>query len=100
MFTIFTSLILGQATTADFMKPQLPERAIARLGKGSVKGIAYSPDGKHLAVASPIGVWIYDTQNGTEQVLLTANTENTRWIAAWNVVFSPDGQTLGGFSAK
>lgn len=94
MFTIFTSLILRQTTTADFMKPQLPEQAIARLGKGIVKGIAYSPDGKHLAVASPIGVWIYDTQNGTEQALLTANTENARWIAARNVVFSPDGQTL------
>ena len=94
MFTIFTSLILGQATTADFTKWQLPERAFARLGKGIVKDIAYSPDGKHLAVASSIGVWIYDTQNGTEQALLTANTENARWIAAWDVVFSPDGQTL------
>jgi len=30
----------------------LPEGAIARLGKGRVNEIAYSPNGKHLAVAS------------------------------------------------
>lgn len=94
LFTVSNFHILGQATAADFTEWRLPEGAFARLGKGIVKDIAYSPDGKHLAVASPIGVWIYDTQTGNEQAQLTANTENARWIAAWNVVFSPDGQTL------
>lgn len=82
--------ILGQATAADFSEWRLPEGAFARLGKGVVRDIAYSPDGKQLAVASPIGVWIYDTHTSNEQALLTANTGNV----AWNVVFSPDGQTL------
>lgn len=68
----------------------LPDGAIVRLGKGLVNQIAYSPDGRHLAVVSNIGVWIYDASTGTEQALLTAHTG----LAVRNVVFSPDGQTL------
>ena len=68
----------------------LPEGAIARLGKGPVNQIAYSPDGNHLAVLSDIGVWIYDASTGTEQALLTRDTGR----AVSNVGFSPDGQTL------
>ena len=68
----------------------LPEGAIARLGKGPVNQIAYSPDGKHLAIVSDIGVWIYDASTGTEQALLTRDTGR----AVSKVGFSPDGQTL------
>ena len=68
----------------------LPDGAVARLGKGPVNQIAYSPDGKHLAVVSDIGVWIYDASTGTEQALLTRDTG----LAVSNVGFSPDGQTV------
>ncbi len=68
----------------------LPDGAVARLGKGPVNQIAYSPDGKHLAVVSDIGVWIYDASTGAEQALLTRDTGR----AVSNVVFSPDGQIL------
>ncbi len=44
----------------------LPDGSIARLGKGSVDEIAFSPDGKILAVASSIGVWLYDAHTYEE----------------------------------
>lgn len=39
----------------------LPEGAVARLGKGWLYDLAYSPDGTRLAVSGSLGVWIYDT---------------------------------------
>lgn len=45
----------------DYTQWNLPENAKARLGKGSITGnVVYSPDGTRLAVASSIGIWIYD----------------------------------------
>lgn len=38
----------------------LPEGAIARLGRGSVRDMAFSPDGQHFAIASAIGLWLYE----------------------------------------
>lgn len=38
----------------------LPDGAIARLGKGGINVIEFSPDGVHLAIGTGIGVWIYD----------------------------------------
>ena len=38
------------AAEADFTKWSLPEGAFARLGKGTIDDIAYSPDGSLLAV--------------------------------------------------
>ncbi len=68
----------------------LPEGAIARLGNGPVKQIAYSPDGSHLAVVSDIGVWIYDALTGTEKALLADYTDEQ----VMDAVFSPDGDMI------
>lgn len=38
----------------------LPEGAIARLGRGTVGPLEFSPDGKYLAVGTGIGVWWYE----------------------------------------
>ncbi len=67
----------------------LPEGAKARLGKGSVTQIAYSPDGSMLAVASSVGIWLYDAETYQELALLTGHTDGVL-----SVSFSPDGQTL------
>ena len=42
----------------------LPEGAVARLGKGEVREVAFSPDGLTLTVASGAGIWLYDVATG------------------------------------
>ena len=64
----------------------------ARLGKGRIWGdraVAYSPDGTRLAVASSLGIWLYDVHTGAEVDLPRGHTG---WV--YSVSFSPDGQTL------
>ena len=73
----------------DYTRWGLPEGALARLGKGYLDGIAYSPDGTRLAVASTVGIWLYDAHTGTEVALLT-RSEGLQTSMA----FSPDGSTL------
>ena len=80
--------------TQDAMQWNLPEDAKARLGKGSINEIQYSPDGKLLAVASGIGVWLYDVTTHQEAALLTEHTSAVNFLA-----FSPDGRTFASGSA-
>ena len=75
----------------------LPEGVIARLGKGELswedRAVAYSSDGTRLAVASHIGIWIYDANTGTEVALLTGQ----RYV--YSVAFySSDWYTTGARS--
>ena len=45
----------------DFTQSDLPEGAKARVDKGTIiSEIAYSPDGKYLAVASGTEIWLYN----------------------------------------
>ncbi len=67
----------------------LPIGAKTRLGKGSINGISFSPDGTQIAVGSATGVWIYDANTGAELSVLTDHTTHTGQVA-----FSPDGNTL------
>ena len=80
---------INNTTTPDSLQWSLPEGAKARLGKGWINDIAYSPDNTLLAVASSVGVWLYDIQTGQELDLLTSRTN---WVRT--VTFSPDGKTL------
>ena len=52
----------------------LPEGAKARLGKGRLNNIIFSPDGTRVAVSTPIGIWVYDTGTG-EAVSLFSGTQ-------------------------
>ena len=77
----------------------LSEGAKARLGKGNINAIAYSPNGTHLAVSSTIGIWMYDTHNGEElEVFVARNADaavmQTAPVSIGDIAFSPDGQTL------
>ena len=70
----------------------LPEGAIARLGKGSLAdgnhAVDFSSDGRYLAVASHIGVWIYEVATNRYVTLLPTERPPT------SVSFSPVGATL------
>ena len=78
----------------DSLKWDLPEGAIARLGKGTINKITYSPDESQLAVAGSIGIWVYDADTGAEVALLTGHTG-----AVSSIAYNPDGTTLASGSA-
>lgn len=83
--------------TKDFVQnyPQenrlfLPEKAIARFGRGSVSATAISPDGNLIAVASRIGVWLYEAH--TEDFVRLIAVNGTGLLS--RVAFSPDGTQI------
>jgi WD40 repeat protein len=94
IFAILLTLIpiLGIWTTAI----ALPEGAVARLGKGSIsswnRAVQFSPDGTLLAVATSIGVYLYNAQTLDEVALLETNA------GMYSVAFSPDGRVLASGS--
>ena len=91
---LFLAVLATQVTALDSTQWGLPEGSKARLGKGQISGnIAYSPDGTRLALASAIGIWLYDTATHREVALLTGHTS---YIIS--VAFSPDGRTLASGS--
>ncbi|RKU31277.1 hypothetical protein C6497_01955 [Candidatus Poribacteria bacterium] len=53
----------------------ISEKPKARLGKGVINQIKYSPDGTQLAVGCSIGIWIYDAYSGKELNFITRHTE-------------------------
>ncbi len=73
----------------DYTKWNLPEGAIARLGKGNINEITFSPDGSKFAVSTTIGVWIYNAENGKELALLKSDE-----LEVESSVFTPDGKSL------
>ena len=87
---------VGTTVTArgegDYRTWHLPDGAMARLGKGALsysdRGVALSPDGRCLAVASAIGVWLYEVATARGLALLP--TEG----AVLAMALSPGGTTL------
>ena len=67
----------------------LPKGAIARLGRGRIADLAFSPDGESLAMATTIGVWIYEL--ATMEPIALWETE--RGLVS-TVAFSPNGQWI------
>ena len=90
---ILLVLFLPNALAQKYTQLNLPEGAIARLGKGSVDVIQYSPDGTQLALVSSIGIWLYDTTTNREVALLTGHTARVVSVA-----FSTDGKMLASGS--
>ena len=84
---------LPSSFAQDYTRWALPEGAKMRLGKGSINEMQYSPDGKLLAVASSIGVWLYDTETYQERALLTRLTGS-----ADSVCLSTNGRILASGS--
>ena len=86
---LFSTLSLTNTLAQDYTQLNLPEGAKARLGKGVINDIQLSSDNTRLAIASSIGVWLYDIRTGSETALLTGHTETVMHVA-----FSPDGKIL------
>lgn len=92
---LFTFAIFSNGIAQDNTQVGLPEGAIARLGKGEINVMQFSPNGEHLAVGTSIGVWLYDVEDRKEIALFSGHTEEVNVIA-----FSPDGKKLasGGYN--
>ena len=73
-----------------FTQTGLSEGAIARLGKGDIRGITYSPDATQIAVSTFNGVWIYDARTG-EELRLLAGKRSEPYVSA---SYSSDGKTI------
>ena len=121
--TLLFTLIFGLTVTIvpsgfcqDNTQVGLPEGAIARLGKGGINIMRFSPDGALLAVGTDIGVWLYNVETGNETYIPRINasqpkpfrpvidgeepvafTEGAGQVHA--LAFSQDGKTFasGGF---
>ena len=93
----FTAEGVGTAVAeleGDYRTWHLPRAATVRLGKGAMgvgdRALALSPDGRCLAVASGIGVWLYEA--ATSRALALLPSENP----VHSVVFSVDGTLAAG----
>ncbi len=73
----------------------LPTGVKARLGKGGINIMRFSPDGSQLAVGTDVGLTIYDVTTGNEKAIGSKITAEIHAIA-----FSHDGRLLacGGAS--
>ena len=97
---MFNAISIGTPTVpnldGDYPTWHVPDGAIARLGKGPVgtgdKAVAFSPNGQSLAVASGIGVWLYDVATSRELMLLPSAS------AVSSVAFSRNGMQLASGS--
>ena len=89
------AVMLSTSFAQDNTKVGLPDGAIARLGKGGINLMRFSPDGTRLAVGTDVAVWIYDVSDGNETALFTGHGGQVNALA-----FSPDGKILasGGFA--
>lgn len=102
LLSIFIFVSSGGAV--DVSQWELPENAVARIGRGQITDMTYSPDGKLLGVGTPIGAWLYDARTGDEVALLSGltNTELSNYLnlkhkplnKSPSITFSPDGKTI------
>jgi len=92
-FLLALIFLIPQAAYPQVSQWSLPDGAIARLGKGQVstndRAVAYSPDGSRFAVASTIGIWLYNANTYTEVALLAGHVLPVNAVA-----FSPDSAHL------
>ena len=76
-------------TSSDATTWALPAGAIARLGRGILADLAFSPDGGFLVIATTMGCWLYELPTMKPIVLW----ETERGMVS-TVSFSPNGQWI------
>lgn len=89
LILIVSLTLTAMAGNADDITMNLHEGVVIRMVKEDVRDLAFSPDGKYFAVASSIGIWLYDTSTYDETTLLEVENRDIGTI-----VFSSDGKLL------
>ena len=92
LFACIFLLLSGCAQDTDYTQWELPEGAKVRIGKGRITDLKFSPDGRLLAVATSVGIWLYDTGTYAPRNLIKG--------AADAIAFSADSQRLAGGSGN
>ena len=95
LFACIFFLLSGCTQDTDYTQWELPEGAKLRIGKGRIEALKFSPDGKSLAVATSVGIWLYDTETYNPRKLITADKAPVSAIA-----FSADSRRLAGGSGN
>jgi WD40 repeat protein len=95
-----TPLVLPVLAGTPYPQPNQPigltnagqVEELARWGKGTANQVIFSPDGRLLAVASSLGIYLYDAETLAEVRFI----ETDAWVPS--VAFSPDGRLLASGS--
>ena len=104
---LMSTLFLSNGSAQDYTTWGLPDGVKIRLGKGKISAVEFSPDGSQIAVASSVGIWLYDVQTGKELALLPGHREGFSTSVFSGVggtltinmlAFSPDGKMLASAS--
>jgi WD40 repeat protein len=82
-------------TLFEEVGPWWEERDVLRIGEGSFRCLAYSPDGRLIAVGTGAGIWLYDAETLNEVRFLGYDDRNI-WVHS--VSFSPDGELIASGS--
>ena len=82
----------ADAVVEDYTQWHLPKEAKARLGKGGITALQFSPNGTQIAVGSNIGIWIYDIETGKEIDMFPGICQS--------IAFSPDGRFIASSGGK
>ncbi len=94
LFTVAASCISPvSAQYAPFTQTGLPEGAIARLGKGDIQNIMYSPDGKKIAISGWQEISLFHAESGQYITTLEGHEEHITGFT-----FSPDSKTIASGS--
>ena len=94
-YLLFSTLCLPMSFAQKYVRFGLPEEVDLRRREGRITATQYSQDSRLLAIASSIGVWLYDTESGKELPQFIRQIDSISSVA-----LSPDGETLAGGSAK
>ena len=91
IFTLILTIVamISSVFAQDNSKVGLPDGAIARLGKGGINIMLFSPDGSKLAVGTDVGVWLYDVPDGNATAYFADEPSHVNALA-----FSNDGKIL------